>query len=268
MNVCIKILPGFYKLTDHDNINSVRNALPAPRATNNERRTIVRSAHNLKYNITPIAADSSFSGQLPEYVLNFGPALVRSTGQGANNHKLSKEVDHMTLLKTVAPEDAQGEVENAYAFFVKSGMPVPKPLEMVSVSPELIRLQSEMLDYYMKHPSLGFALLTSIRFMVARRYNFKFCTNFNMNFLKMQGMQDTQLEQMVADPQTAPLEERERAMLLFVLKALDTPDDITGEEMDALRELGWTDRDIFDAVFHGANMIGSSFMMKAFKMDT
>ena len=90
----------------------------------------------------------------------------------------------MALLKTVAPEDAQGNVEKAYAFFVKNGMSVPKPLEMVSVSPELIRLQSEMLDYYMKHPTLSFVLLTAIRFMVARRYNFQFCTNLNMNFLK------------------------------------------------------------------------------------
>jgi hypothetical protein len=38
--------------------------------------------------------------------------------------------------------------------------------------------------------------------------------------------------------------------------------------MDTLHEMGWTDSDIYDAVFHGVGMIAPSFMMKAFKMDS
>ncbi len=37
--------------------------------------------------------------------------------------------------------------------------------------------------------------------------------------------------------------------------------------MDHLHELGWTDIDILDALTHGTNMIGSSILMKTFKMD-
>ncbi len=56
-------------------------------------------------------------------------------------------------------------------------------------------------------------------------------------------------------------------MLLFVLKAIKTPDEVTRDDVDGLHEMGWTNNDIYDAVFHGAGMIAPSFMMKAFKMD-
>jgi hypothetical protein len=37
--------------------------------------------------------------------------------------------------------------------------------------------------------------------------------------------------------------------------------------VDHLHAQGWTDNDILDALTHGTNMIGSSILMKAFKMD-
>jgi len=174
----------------------------------------------------------------------------------------------MSLLKTVPPDQAQGDVQAAYSFFVNGGLPVPKPLEMTSVSPGLIKIQKQVLDYFMNHPTLGFALLSLIRFLVAKQYNYQFCTNFNYNFLKMQGMQDEDIERVVSQPETAPIEDKDKAMLLFVLKALQTPEEISQEDVDKLHEMGWADSDIYDAVFHGAGMIAPSFMMKAFKMDT
>jgi len=174
----------------------------------------------------------------------------------------------MSLLKTVSPQEAEGDVKEAYSFFEKSGIPIPKPLQMASVSPGLLRIQKQILDYYMNHPTLGFALLSLIRYLVAKEYSYQFCTAFNHNFLKMQGMEDADIEKLAAAPQSAPIEDKDKAMLLFVLKAIKTPDDVSQQDIDALHAMGWTDRDIFDAVSHGGGMIAPSYMMKAFKMDT
>ena len=125
--------------------------------------------------------------------------------------------------KLFPPDQAEGDVQAAYSFFVDGGMPVPKPLEMTSVSPGLIKIQKQVLDYFMNHPTLGFALLSLIRYLVAKQYNYAFCTNFNYNFLKMQGMEDEDIEKLVDQPETAPIEDKDKAMLLFVLKALKTP---------------------------------------------
>ena len=174
----------------------------------------------------------------------------------------------MSLLETVAPDKAEGDVEKAYSFFTNNGIPIPKPFEMMSASPELLKIQSQLLTYFTSHPTLGFPLLSMIRYLVAREYNYAFCTDFNYNFLKMQGMEDAEIEDAVSSPETAPLEDKDKALLVFVLKAIKTPDAVTAEDVDNLHQMGWTDRDILDATVHGSGMIGPSFLMKAFKMDS
>jgi len=174
----------------------------------------------------------------------------------------------MSLLKTIPPDKAEGEIAEVYAVFKKSGIPVPKPLEMSSVSPGLLKIQSQLVGYYMNHPSLGFALLSLIRYLVAKRYNYVFCTSFNENFLKMQGMDEEQIKIVEKDPRQAPIEDKDREMLVFVMKAIEDPEAITEADVDNLLKHGWTDRDIFDALNHGTGMIGPSILMKTFKMDT
>ena len=56
-------------------------------------------------------------------------------------------------------------------------------------------------------------------------------------------------------------------MVSFVVKAINDPESVDKSDMDKLHGLGWADSDILEALSHGTNMIASSIMMKAFKMD-
>ena len=69
------------------------------------------------------------------------------------------------------------------------------------------------------------------------------------------------------DPRKAPLEDKERAILDFVMKAIKSPDAVEQGDMDQLHDMGWTDRDILDAMVHATNMVGASILMKTFSMD-
>jgi uncharacterized protein YciW len=80
-------------------------------------------------------------------------------------------------------------------------------------------------------------------------------------------MTEEDIEAIEKDPSKAPLEDNERAMLAFVIKAIKAPDTIAKEDIDQLHDAGWADGDILDALSHGTNMIGSSILMKTFKMD-
>jgi hypothetical protein len=173
----------------------------------------------------------------------------------------------MALIKTVSPENAEGEIKEHYSFFIQRAGIVPKPFEMLSVSPELLKTHGAVVKYYMSHPTLGFPLLSHIRYLVAKEHDYQFCTNFNKQLLKMQGMDDAGISEIGTDPEKVLLEEKDKAMLLFVLKAIKDPKATEQKDIDALHNLGWTDRDIFDALAHGVNMIGSGIMMKALKMD-
>ena len=110
-------------------------------------------------------------------------------------------------------------------------------------------------------------MVTAIRYLVAKQYDFVFCTGFNKGFLEKQGMTEEDIQKMTEDPFQAPLEDKERTMLEFVMKAIKTPDAVAQEDMDRLHEMGWFDGDILDALAHGTNMVGSSILMKTFKMD-
>jgi len=173
----------------------------------------------------------------------------------------------MTIIQTISPEKAEGETKKIYDTMLQNVGVVPSPLQLASASPGMLNFSWESIKYYSQHPTLGFALLSTIRFMVAEHLKYIFCTDFNKNILKKQGLSDEDIEEMLKDPQKAPLEDNEQALLGFVMKAIKSPDAVKQQDMDQLHDLGWTDRDIMDAVVHGTNMVGASILMKTFEMD-
>ena len=48
------------------------------------------------------------------------------------------------------------------------------------------------------------------------------------------------------------MEASEKALLLAALDAVDQPESVTPERLGALHALGWTDRDVLDAVWHAS----------------
>jgi len=173
----------------------------------------------------------------------------------------------MLLLNHVRPEEATDKVAEAYGIF-PSEIPVPEPLILMSASPELVHLQSGIIRHYMTHEKLDMGLLATIRYLVASEHDYQFCINLNSGILKMAGgFSDTDLEALKDDPGNAPLEEFQRELLLFVLKVVRTPEKIEKADVDRLRDLGWSDQDIFEAAFHGTSMIGASKLYKAFAKE-
>ena len=173
----------------------------------------------------------------------------------------------MALIQTVEPEKAEGQAKEIYDFMQKNAGVIPAPLQLASASPWMLDMVWQSIQYYSQHPNLGFGLLSSIRYLVAQQSDYAFCTGFNKNLLKMQGLSDEDIEKMSKDPFDAPLDDKDRAMVAFVMKAVKTPDAVEQPDVDKLREQGWADSDILDALAHGTNMIASSILMKTFKMD-
>lgn len=173
----------------------------------------------------------------------------------------------MALINTVQLEQAQGAVKEGYDMFMEKIGIIPKPIELLSASPALFELQLRRVHYYSQHPKLSFALLAHIRYLVAHNLSFHFCTDFNKYFLKKLGLEEEDLRRLEADPSQSLLEKNESAMLAFVVNAVKSPGSVTAEDIDRLRELGWQDSDIMDALAHGAGMIEHAVMGQVFQMD-
>ena len=170
----------------------------------------------------------------------------------------------MFILNHVKPEEATGKVAEAYSVFPPE-FPVPDPLILTSASPELTQLQSGIIRHYMTHEKLDMGLLATIRYLVANHYDYQYCINLNAGILKQAGgLSDSDLETLRENPETAPLEDFQKALLLFVLKVVRAPNEVQEGDVEALREMGWTDQDIFEAAYHAVSMIAGSTLFKAF----
>ncbi|OGR27621.1 MAG: hypothetical protein A2277_13200 [Desulfobacterales bacterium RIFOXYA12_FULL_46_15] len=172
----------------------------------------------------------------------------------------------MSLLKTVKPGEATGDIQTIYAEMIKRTGQVPKPVELASASPFFFQTLMKTIAYYAAHPNLDFSLLVLIRMLSSESCSNHICRNFNRQILKKQGLEDTKIDQILKDPKAAGLSAKDEAMLLFVLKAVNDPDGIDKTDMHKLHSLGWSDTDIYDAVTTGVNMFSLNKMMRIFKM--
>ena len=173
----------------------------------------------------------------------------------------------MALINTVFQDQAEGIIKEGYELAKKHLGIVPKPLEMMSVSPVLFEIMLRRSQYLAGHPSLSFPLLVSIRYLVSRNLGFGFCVDFNRHLLAKQGVEDADFRRMETDPSQAPLEEKESAMLAFVVKAVQDSSSVTKDDINTLRKFGWEDGDMVDALSQGVGMIDYSIMMQVFQID-
>jgi alkylhydroperoxidase family enzyme len=173
----------------------------------------------------------------------------------------------MALLQTVPPEKAEGKLAELYAEVEQFFGKVPNNTKLLGVSPAILEGQIGLMGYYMGHPSLPTQLLASIRMLVSKACKSPYCQNLNTGLLLNAGFSKEQIAEMQADPGRAPLDDKHKALLLFVLKACDNPHSVAAEDVERLKAIGWSEIDIFDAVAHGARMVGTNIIFDTFKID-
>ena len=175
----------------------------------------------------------------------------------------------MPLITTVAPENATGELAELYAQITAMRGRVSNSAQIFSSSLELIKQQMSFIKYYMQtQKALSMALLACIRTLVSDKNNCQYCVDFNASLLiNMLGWTPKEVEAMRANPNDAKLDEKEKAMLLFVLKAVRTPHDVNARDVEHLRNLGYSDGEILDATNHGARMSAIDIIFDAFKIE-
>lgn len=173
----------------------------------------------------------------------------------------------MALISTVPLEKAEGIIKEGYDMLMQKVGIIPKPLEMMSASPALFEAQLKRIHYFATHPRLGFALLAHIRYLTSHCLNYQFCTDFNEFILRKAGVDDETFAKMKEDPSASLLEDNDKAMLVFVMKAFKNPGSVTADDIQNLKNLGWEESDMVDALAQSVSMIDHSIMMQVFQMD-
>lgn len=174
----------------------------------------------------------------------------------------------MPLIDSVVPEKASGQVAEIYGDIAKIFGRVPNAMQMYSSSPALLAQQWQGMGYYFSHPHLSRPLLAAIRLLVSQENDCDYCIGFNAGMLiNMAGWTAEQVAATKRDVQAAPLNEKEKTLLAFVLKAVNRREGTTRAEIDALTRLGWTHADLLDAVAHGARNVGVDIIFNTFQIE-
>jgi alkylhydroperoxidase family enzyme len=173
----------------------------------------------------------------------------------------------MALITTTPPEKAEGKLAELYAEVEQFFGRVPNNVQLLGVSPAILENQLQLIGHYMEHPNLAMPLLASIRMLVSKACHSPYCQGLNSGLLMKAGFNKDQIAAMQADPTKAPLDEKQKALLLFVLKACDSPHSVVAADVERLKGLGWSEVDILDATAHGARMVGTNIIYDTFKID-
>ncbi|MDF1525401.1 MAG: hypothetical protein P1S59_03905 [bacterium] len=171
------------------------------------------------------------------------------------------------LLKTFGPGESSGETEEVYQSFIDAVGMVPPPFLMYSASPGIQSIQARTIGYYRKKSSLSPLLMALIRYLTAIAFEIEPCVEFNARALEVHGLTKEQISDLLLNPAAAPLDEKEGWLLAFVIKAVRTPQSVSENHVQKLKQLGWTDTDIFDALYISCMMVGMGTMMKALKYE-
>ncbi|EIJ41692.1 hypothetical protein BegalDRAFT_0781 [Beggiatoa alba B18LD] len=174
----------------------------------------------------------------------------------------------MPLVDIVLPENATDKTAAIYADIQSLLGRIPNALQMWSASPVMLEMVWAEISYFMRHPRLSPQLLATIRMLVSQENQCAYCIGFNAGLLiSVFGLTPEQVTLTKKAPSQAPLEEKEKALLLFVLKSVKTPLQVKADDIQPLKALGWEEVDIFEAVTHGARNVSVDIIFNTFKLE-
>ncbi len=173
----------------------------------------------------------------------------------------------MSLLHVIEPEQAQGEVAEVYQILIQAIGFVPNAMKMHSINPMELRHTSEAVGYSMHHPSLSAKLFTMIRLCVSTHASCAYCININRGLLLQEGLDMETVLTLESAPATAPLDAKEKALLLYAIRAVKDSNQVDETDIATLHESGANDLEIFDALNHAARQVAVDILINALKVE-
>jgi len=155
----------------------------------------------------------------------------------------------MTYIFTVFEHEATGVVKEIYQD-VKSHLGiVPNVFKATSLWPEVLEVQHKFFSTVMlQNTVLPRDVKEMIAVIVSKINSCQYCVGAHLNFLKTAGVPNEKAEEILTDYRQATLERKEIALLEFAEKITRHAYKVTQNDINTLKELGWSEREMLEAV--------------------
>ena len=173
----------------------------------------------------------------------------------------------MSLLHTVEENVATGVVKEVYDELKGMFGTVPDGLKLWSLKPEALQHHWEEIKEGFAKDAEAQKFDAVVRYLVSEAEECEYCVGFNGGLLiNMFGMTQDELALMIKEPQTAPLGEKQKALLLFALKVVKQTKDVNSEDIAKLKALDISDKEIFDIAYTATSLVMGDMLMNVFKV--
>ncbi len=103
--------------------------------------------------------------------------------------------------------------------------------------------------YLLDKTTLSYDIKEAIALLISKENGCKMCVDVHKSIAKMLGLSDAQIEEILQGVETMQADAKEKALLNFCIRAAQKDNyKIMKEDIDALKEMGWSDVQIIEAV--------------------
>ncbi len=130
-----------------------------------------------------------------------------------------------------------------------SGLPVPQIMHLFAFKNEATEHLQRFTQAVMRGPSpLTPAFRELIAAFVSSRNRCRFCSGSHIAVAAKLAGDQSPVNAVIANYRTAPIEEREKLLFAYLEKLTAEPTSASQAEVEGLRQAGWSDEAIYDAV--------------------
>jgi len=103
--------------------------------------------------------------------------------------------------------------------------------------------------YLLDETTLSYHIKEAIALLISIQNGCKMCVGLHKNIAKMLGLSEEKIEEILQGVESMNVEDKDKALLNFCIKASKKDNyKILKEEIDALKEMGWSDIQVIEAV--------------------
>lgn len=133
---------------------------------------------------------------------------------------------------------------------------VPPQMELLgNIEVEYLEDFLKMVMRIVKHPNINPDFFGFIRLHIAFKENYAYCKMYNTKFLLAKDYIQEQLDAVVKDVTALPLDEKHQSLAHHAVRVIYESKKIKQVDFDALYAMGWSQKDIFDAMEHAATLL-------------
>ena len=174
-----------------------------------------------------------------------------------------------SLLPYTAEKDAKGDVKKVYEQVKGAFGMIPAPIKLHSINPEMLKVLWSQFGA-LNNENFSQQLQAMMRMSVSATDGLycDYCVGFNeAMLLNMFKMDMKEIKAVKKDPKsTTSLNDKDKKMLIFMVDSTRNPKKVNKAQIDELRKLGWTDKDIFDGLKMATQMVAMTLMVDTLKI--